>query len=230
VGLVEDDEVPLAVFEEEVLVLRPLEAVDGGDGQGPVAPDARVDRQEVAAEDLERRAELVLQLFLPLRGEAGGGDDEGAFGLAALGERLPDHAGLDGFAESDLVGQEEAAPRAGDDAVGGEDLVRQDLGAGVAELTALVAGQEPRRLHLQLEAPRLFPLAARRPLQRRLHALQFGEVEKLVFGAVRRRHEDGGVELHLGQVVAHLDGAADAIGLVNGVRAADQGAFGEGAD
>jgi hypothetical protein len=131
-------------------------------------------------------------------------------------------------AEADFVGQQEPSPRAGDDAVGGEDLVRQDLGAGVAELAALVAGEEPRRLHLQLEPPRLFPFAARRPLQRRLDALHFGEVEDLVLRAVGRRHEDGGVELHLGLVGAHLHDAADAIGLVHGVRAADAGAFGEG--
>ena len=94
VGLVEDDEVPLAVFEEKALVFRPLETVDGGDGVRLERPDARVDGMEVAAEYLERFAELVLQLFLPLRGEAGGGDDEGALGLAALGERLPDHAAI----------------------------------------------------------------------------------------------------------------------------------------
>ena len=84
-------------------------------------------------------------------------------------------------------------------------------------------GEEPRRLHLQFEAPRLVPQAARCPFQRRLHALHFGGVEDLILGTVRRRHEDGRVELDLGLVAARLHHPADAVGAVQGARAADEG-------
>jgi len=86
-------------------MLGPFQAVDGGDGGRLVGPNARVDRGEVAAEYLECEAglllchaEFVLQFLLPLRGKAGGGDDQRAFGLAALVQGLPDHARFDGLA------------------------------------------------------------------------------------------------------------------------------------
>ena len=64
-------------------------------------------------------------------------------------QRLPDHAGFNGLAQADFIGEQEAPLRAADDAVGGENLVWQDFGAGVGELPALVASEEARRQQLQ---------------------------------------------------------------------------------
>ena len=99
----------------------------------------RIDGEKIAAEDFESGPKLVLQFFLPLGRQTGRGDDERPLRLAALVERLPDHPRFDGLAQANLVGQEESAPRAGDNPVCGKKLVRQNLGAGVGQLPPMLA-------------------------------------------------------------------------------------------
>jgi hypothetical protein len=215
-GFVEDDQVPLAVFEEEPLVLLALEPVERRDGLCPVLPDARIDRVEVAAKDFEGRAELVLHFLLPLRRQSSRCDDQGALGLPALMERLPDHAGFDGLAQAHFIGEQEPPPRTGNDAMGRENLVRQNLSPRVGKLPALVAGQQPGREHLQLKAPRGVPLAAGGAVQRGIDLFQFGERMHLRVALVGRGHEDRRRILHPRDVV--LD-SADATDPVLGIQA-----------
>src|SRR5262245_59732623 len=106
-SLVENDQVPSAVLEENALVFGPLKALQRRDCLRLKIPHPRIDRQEVPAEDLEQGSKLLFHFLLPLLRQAGRSDDQGAFGLPALMERLPDHAGLDGLAQTDLVGKQE---------------------------------------------------------------------------------------------------------------------------
>ena len=84
---------PLSVTSAGSFVLGALQGVNRGNGRGLEIPDARVDRSEIATENLKQRPELVLHFLLPLRGQAGGGNNERPLGLAPLHQRLPDHPG-----------------------------------------------------------------------------------------------------------------------------------------
>ena len=80
VGLVDDDEVPVAAQQALAGVLDARDPGDRGDDLVPLLPGvlAVVGPQHVAADDLEVLAELVLQLPLPLEGEVGRRDDQRA--------------------------------------------------------------------------------------------------------------------------------------------------------
>ena len=108
--LVADDEVPLRGGAElglEVVAAREL--VHARDQQ--VVIHERVARvrpgDHVAAEDLEREPELLLQFVLPLVGEAPRRDDEAALEIAAQEQLLDQEPRHDGLAGAWIVGEQE---------------------------------------------------------------------------------------------------------------------------
>jgi hypothetical protein len=62
----------------------------------------------LGVEDLEIETELDLKLALPLIHDSGRGDDKHPRGAAAGGEVPEDQTSFDGFAEADIVRQEQA--------------------------------------------------------------------------------------------------------------------------
>src|SRR6267142_4984699 len=107
----------------------------------------------------------------------------------------------------------------------GEDLMRQNFGAGVGKLAAFVAGEKARRRHLQLKPPRLVPFTLCRTIKRRINALKLLQMENLILGAIRRLHEDRRIKLNLRLLAANLLDVADTVGLVEIVRAANESTF-----
>ena len=57
-----------------------------------------------------------------------------------------------------------------------KNLVRQDFRPSIGKLPAHIARQKPRRQHPQFKPPRIVPLAACRPLQRRINPLHFAKL------------------------------------------------------
>src|SRR5215212_3899846 len=106
VRFIKNDQVPLAILQKRALVLGSLESVDGCYGRGLQIPDARIDRLKISLEDLEVGAELVLHLFLPLKREACGSEDQSTLRLATLSQSLPDHSRFYCLAKADFVSQQ----------------------------------------------------------------------------------------------------------------------------
>jgi hypothetical protein len=84
---------------------------------------------QVAVDDAELEAELVAHLVAPLDLQARGADDQHGPGAVAQQELLDDQAGLDGLAEADVVGDEQADPRHLQGASDGVELVVLDRDA-----------------------------------------------------------------------------------------------------
>ena len=146
VGLVHDDEIPMAAEEAFLGVFDARDPGDGGDDLVFVLPGigAVVGAEDVAADDLEVLAELVLHFALPLEGEAGRRDDEGAFDQAANLQLLDEQAGHDGLAGARVVRQQEAdAGQAEEVVVNGFELVRERVNAsdGEREVGVVLEGQ-----------------------------------------------------------------------------------------
>ena len=80
-----------------------------------------------AAEDLEVEVEDLVQFPVPVVDEAGRNDHQRALQLAPARQFAQDERGLDGLAEPDLVGDQEASRRRGGDAVRQHDLMRQQI-------------------------------------------------------------------------------------------------------
>ena len=135
VGLVADDEVPVAVAGLQFLLyfLVAGELVETGDDEvGLKEPVAGAGGFElVVGEDFERKLEAAVELILPLFGEASGTDDQAALEVAAGDQLLDEEPGHDGLAGARIVGEEEAQRRAGQHGlVDGGDLVGERLDVG----------------------------------------------------------------------------------------------------
>ncbi|HEV3257947.1 MAG TPA: hypothetical protein VG013_13760 [Gemmataceae bacterium] len=133
VRLIHDDEVPLAAQQAVLGVLDARDPGDRGDDLVPLLPRVHtvVGTQHVGANDLEALAELVFQLALPLEGQVGGGDDQGAPHQAADLEFLQKEARHDGLARAGIVGEQETDARQLDEVVvDGFELVRQRIDTG----------------------------------------------------------------------------------------------------
>jgi len=83
---------------------------DGGEDLVLVLPGvgAVVGAEDVATDDFEVLAELVLHFALPLEGETGRRDDESALDQAPNLQLLDEQAGHDRLASAGVIGQEEA--------------------------------------------------------------------------------------------------------------------------
>jgi len=111
-------------------VLLALQALQGRDRLGLIIPDARIDCHEVAAKILNNSPNLSCISSCHCVVSPAGVMIKVRLACPA-GAAPADHARFDGLAQPDLIGQQKPPPRAGDDAMSGEDLVRQDLGPGV---------------------------------------------------------------------------------------------------
>ena len=157
VGLVHDDEVPAGAEQAFVGVFDPGDPGDRRDDLVVVLPGvlAVVGAEDVAADDLEVLAELVLHLALPLEREVGRRDDERALDQPAGLQLLEQQPGHDGFAGAGVVGQEEADARELEEVVVDRfELMGQRINAGDGERevrVVLVGEPEPVRLDAEAE-------------------------------------------------------------------------------
>ena len=109
VCLVHHHEIPLRVREFLLQFLVPGELIEPGDQQGMVVERVAGERllREVAGEDGERKAELLVHLVLPLLDETPGGDDQNTFGICPHQELADQQAGHDRLAGAGIVCQDE---------------------------------------------------------------------------------------------------------------------------
>ena len=106
-------------------------AVEEGIGGGIIGLDGRA---AVLVEEGEEEVEAPQELDEPLVDEGLGHEDENAVGAAGEVQAVEDETGLDGLAEADLVGEEDAGGEAAGGLGGDGHLVRNevDAGAGVS--------------------------------------------------------------------------------------------------
>jgi hypothetical protein len=134
-GLVHDDQVPGGATQtlQDVLPLRP---VHRGDDLGTVLPgvDAVGGFQVLAPQDVKPFPETVPHLPLPLEGQVGRDDDEGALDQSPEFQLLEEQSGHDGLSGAGVVGQEKTdAGEREDGIVDGFQLVGERVHAGDRE-------------------------------------------------------------------------------------------------
>ena len=157
VGLVHDDEVPVAAQQALAGILDAGDPGDGGHHLVAFLPGvhAVVGTQGVAADDLELLAELVAQLALPLKGQVGRGNDQDALDQPADLQLLDEEPGHDGLASTGVVRQQEAdAGQPHEVVVDGFELVGQRIDAcdGEAEVGVVLVGKaQTHRLDTEAE-------------------------------------------------------------------------------
>src|SRR6266849_5524368 len=139
-GLVDDEQIEFTWvggfaiggqhFAEEAQRSLALEEVDGGDEAGEVCPGVDVQAalapevfHQVAIDDAELQAEFVAHLVTPLYLQRGGADDEDFAGTVTNDEFLADEPGFDGFAEANVIGDEQVDARHLDGSRYGVELV-----------------------------------------------------------------------------------------------------------
>ena len=221
VGLVDDDEVPVLrrrgarharVGGEEFV------GEDGEAGLGEGRLGAAGLGDAVPAEQAEEGVELVEELRHPLEGEVLGHDHQHALGEAQLAQAGEDEAGLDGLAETHLVGEDEARGAVGEDAAGGAHLVREDVDAGGEERAQAVGaaqGLEPGHPGAQREGRGGAGVAGGEPVEEAAG----GAIERGVVGDEHERPVTAGDDRHPlaageahgepASVVAHLEHEPD---------------------
>ena len=161
VGLVDDDEVPARPEQALLGVLDPRHPRERGEHLVTVLPRvlAVVGAEDVAADDLERLAELVLEFALPLEGEVGRRDDERPLDEPAGLQLLEQEPGHDCLASAGVVGQQKADARELEEViVDGLQLVRQGVDTGDRERevrVVLVRQPEPVGLDPEPEERRV---------------------------------------------------------------------------
>ena len=127
VALVDDQQIPRQVRgalggaagrQELFQHIGLAQVVVGGDDAAERAPGIRVHAEPaaqalgcLAVHDLEPEGELVPELFLPLPAQRRGGEDEDTLDAAPEQQLGEDQPRLDGLAEADVVGDEEAYAR-----------------------------------------------------------------------------------------------------------------------
>jgi len=114
VGLIDDDQLR-AALQELSAVLVGLDEVDAGDEEGIMLVDAFLGRQasfelpDGAGPDGDRvQVKLLAELLLPLVAEIGRAEDAQAADDAPLQQLAGDDESLDGLADADIVGDEQA--------------------------------------------------------------------------------------------------------------------------
>ncbi len=173
VRLVAHDEIPATIGRLELVLhlLVARELVETGDDQvrfqEPVAGPRRF--EFVVGQDLKRQVEAVVQLVLPLLGEAAGANDEAPLQVASRNQLLHEQPGHDGLAGARVVGQEKSERLARQHGlIDGRDLMRQridqrrvDCQHGVkqmCELNAVQLGHQTEEVAVAVEAPGAAPL------------------------------------------------------------------------
>jgi len=157
VGLIHDDEIPPGAQEAVSRIVDAGDPRDGRDDLRALLPRVLpvVGPEDAAAHHLERFAELVLQLPLPLEGQVGGGDDQGAFHQATGLHLLQEEPGHDGLPGARVVREEEPDARQFQEVVVDRlQLVREriDTGDGQGEERVVLVGQaQALRFHAEAE-------------------------------------------------------------------------------
>ena len=145
VGLVDDDEVERLGDGGHGQLRGGEQGLEGDDGERR-AGERRLGAAQLLdarqGEEREEGVELVEELGQPLEGEVLGDHHQDALGEAELAHAGEDQAGLDGLAEADLVGEDEAREAVGEDAAGGADLVGEDVDAGGEERAEAVGAAQ----------------------------------------------------------------------------------------
>ena len=161
VGFIDDDHVPPAGREFPKGALAPFDEVYGGD-------HTRLDRPRIgsgferpagfghtfAVKDPELEAELGGEFGLPLLEDRCRADDKYPVGPAAGIQFPEDQAGFNGFAEADVVSDEQPRTREFERSNGGHELIRLEADAGsCGGNQAIVAGREAEThaVHQQLK-------------------------------------------------------------------------------
>jgi hypothetical protein len=129
VRLVDDDEIVLTRGQALGILAAPRRG-DRGDDARLVPERVGIMAQQRVIGGGEGEAELGLQLLAPLPDQGRRRQYQRALGHAAHRVLLEYHAGLDGLAEADLVGQQHAAAELLQDLAYGLDLVPQRRDAG----------------------------------------------------------------------------------------------------
>ena len=178
VRLVDDHQVPVGVLELVLEVVGTGKLVHPRDEQVMPGEDIAVGLGvgELAGEQLERQAELLPQLVLPLLDQPAGRDDQAALQVAAEHELLDVEPGHDRLARAGIIGEQEPQRGPPDQlAVDGLDLVGQRLQIGGMHREHRVETArhpDPQRLGGQLERAGVRGQVVRGPLD----AIQAGLV------------------------------------------------------
>jgi hypothetical protein len=101
-----------------------FESVNRDDNPIVSLPHSGILVSEIAAQYVEVQTKAPIQLSLPVADQSCRADDQDPLSLVATGELANDHPGFDGLAQTDLVGNEEAATWPSDDVVSQQDLMR----------------------------------------------------------------------------------------------------------
>lgn len=110
-----DDDKPRAAVEELVAAAIGFDVVQADHGVGVALEDrlalqqvALETRGGVAADDLRAQVEFLGELFLPLLAQVWGAEHGEALDLAAIDQLAHDQPGLDGLADTYVVGDQQA--------------------------------------------------------------------------------------------------------------------------
>ena len=117
--------------------------VEEGIGVGVVGVAVLDGGAALLVEEGEEEVEAAQEFDEPLVDERLGDEDEDALGAAGEVQAVEDEAGFDGFAEADLVGEEDARGGSLRDLVGDEELVGDEVDPAAEEAAARGASAFP---------------------------------------------------------------------------------------
>ncbi len=134
-GFVEHHQVPARCVQQTLDSSRTLQGVDAGDQAVVFGERVGLAVRNVAfgTEHLEVKAENLVQLSVPVMHQSGGHHHQRALEFATAGKLAQDQGSLDGLAQPDFVGNEEAPRRRRGNPVSQHDLVRQQIDLGGRE-------------------------------------------------------------------------------------------------
>ncbi len=199
--LVAHHEVPfLRCYQPSLHIGVAAEHVEAGDKQVVFGKRIAGSRRFklVSGEDVERQAELLVKLVLPLLHEATRRNDEAAFQVTANGQFLDEKTGHNCLPRTGIVGKQESQRLARQHlAVDGRNLVRQRLDArGVDGKVGIEQMGEPDAVGFR-NKPKQMPIGIKRPWPASRHDFQarfFVAIDQPVLdrsGRVLERDLDG---------------------------------------
>jgi hypothetical protein len=160
VGLIDDDDVPVALLQVLAEIALLLEGIDGDDrlvevveGVG-VGGDILADALDAGAVEAgERDGEARPQLLLELGHHALGRDDQDALAFATADQFRQQNADLDRFAEPDGISEQDALPDLAEGLDRWVKLVWEGVGGGaVADPQVCVSGRRLAEEAFEVEA------------------------------------------------------------------------------
>src|SRR5271166_2967237 len=113
--LIDNDDIPSRSSQKSLHAHGPLQAVDRSDHSVVDFPRRRSVIHEIDTQDLEVQPEGISKLSVPVFRQSCWSNDQDSFRLTSGDQLSNDHPGLDRFAQSDLVCDEESSPSSIDD-------------------------------------------------------------------------------------------------------------------